>query len=155
MTDPADASYLAEEIARTWNAGDAAGFAALFAEDADFVNVVGLWWQDRRAIEKAHAYGFARIFKSARLTVETTKTRALGPDVQVVHLQWRMEGQTAPDGAPAGPRRGIMSLVAEQRAEGWCIVSAQNTDIVEGVDTHLVGAEGRTTASYRQTPTDC
>ena len=30
-----------------WNAGDADGIGALFAEDADFVNVVGLWWRSR------------------------------------------------------------------------------------------------------------
>ena len=50
-----------EAVARAffdrWNDHDAEGIAALFAEDADFVNVVGLWWRNRRAIRKAHDYG--------------------------------------------------------------------------------------------------
>ncbi len=148
MINITDAEDLPAEIAAAWNAGDASQFAALFADDADFVNVVGLWWEKRRAIEKAHAYGFERIFANARMTVERVKTRRLAPTVCVVHFRWAMDGQTAPDGSPAGRRQGIMSLVAERDAGAWLIVSAQNTDIVEGVDTHVVSADGRSTASY-------
>lgn len=39
-----------------WNNADAEALAGLFAEDADFVNVVGLWWHDRERIREAHAY---------------------------------------------------------------------------------------------------
>ena len=148
MADHLDASHLAVDIATAWNRGDAGALAALFAEDADFVNVVGLWWNRRRAIEKAHAYGFERIFSDAKMTVETVKTRQLRPDVHIVHMKWRMDGQNMPDGTPAGSRNGIMSLVAQRDRDGFRIVSAQNTDIVEGVDTHIAGAAGRTTASY-------
>ncbi|GAA2538587.1 hypothetical protein GCM10009860_19140 [Microbacterium mitrae] len=38
---------------RAWNAGDADALAALFADDAEFVNVVGLWWHDRASIREA------------------------------------------------------------------------------------------------------
>lgn len=151
MTDIADAEDLPAEIAAAWNAGDASRFAALFADDADFVNVVGLWWEKRRAIEKAHAYGFERIFANARMTVERVKVRSLGSQVRVVHFRWAMEGQTAPDGSPAGRRTGIMSLVAQVTSGGLEIVSAQNTDIIEGVDTHVVSDDGRATASYLKT----
>jgi uncharacterized protein (TIGR02246 family) len=33
-----------------WNRADADALAELFAEDAEFVNVVGLWWHDRANI---------------------------------------------------------------------------------------------------------
>lgn len=36
--------------------------AALFTEDADFVNVVGLWWTTREQIRDNHAYGFRHMF---------------------------------------------------------------------------------------------
>ncbi len=44
-------------FADAWAARDAAALAALFAPDPDFVNITGIWWQDRDAIEKAHDYG--------------------------------------------------------------------------------------------------
>lgn len=48
---------VARGFADAWNRGDALAIAALFVEDADFVNVVGLWWRNRRRIREAHAYG--------------------------------------------------------------------------------------------------
>lgn len=40
---------------QAWNAHDATALAQLFVEDADFVNVTGLWWTNRERIRKAHA----------------------------------------------------------------------------------------------------
>ena len=37
-----------------WNNRDADKLASLFDEDAELVNVTGLWWHDREAIRKAH-----------------------------------------------------------------------------------------------------
>ena len=45
--------------------------AALFDPDAEFVNVVGLWWHDREAIRRAHAYGLTRIFQHSTLRIGT------------------------------------------------------------------------------------
>ncbi|MFZ1412054.1 MAG: SgcJ/EcaC family oxidoreductase, partial [Micropruina sp.] len=47
---------------KAWDEGDAEAIGDLFVEDADFVNVVGLWWSSRISIVRAHAYGFERIF---------------------------------------------------------------------------------------------
>ena len=33
-----------------WMARDGHAIGALFEDDADFVNVVGIWWEDRTAI---------------------------------------------------------------------------------------------------------
>jgi uncharacterized protein (TIGR02246 family) len=41
---PADA---ATAFAEAWNRHDAQGLAALFSPNANFVNVVGLWWKNR------------------------------------------------------------------------------------------------------------
>lgn len=45
-----------------WNNWDLDTLASIFDEDAEFVNVVGLWWHDRASILKADAYGLERIF---------------------------------------------------------------------------------------------
>ena len=37
-----------------WNQRRPDLMAALFEEDADFINVVGLWWNNRNDILKAH-----------------------------------------------------------------------------------------------------
>ena len=142
-----------EAVARAflnrWNAGDADGLGALFVDDADFVNVVGIWWRNRRAIRKAHDYGFRRIFQNARLELTELKVRELTPDIHVVHSVSTLDGQTARDGGEAGRRIAVISMVAVRGADGFMIVSCQNTDRVEGADTHVVDQKGLRPTSYQ------
>mgnify|MGYP001553932162 CR=1 FL=1 len=132
-----------------WNAGDADALAALFVEDADFVNVVGFWWRSARQIRKAHEYGFRRIFANARLDVLDVKLRAVTPEVTILHCVVALEGQSAPDGTPAGPRVTVLSMVTIRQETGLRILSCHNTDRVEGADTHLRDTTGFRAVDYR------
>ena len=131
-----------------WGERDAAALAALFTADADFVNVVGLWWRTRRNIRKAHAYGFERIFARSTLTLEQVAVKELGPSVATIHGSWHMEGQLAPDGSEAEPRDGVLLLIAQRTAEGWLVAAAQNTDRIPGADSVLVSQGSARGASY-------
>ena len=138
-----------DRFADAWNAGDARALAALFDEDADFVNVVGIWWRRRRAIEKAHGYALTRFFRDSRLTVEEVAVKRLGADVATVHGRWRLEGQRAPDdGRPLDPRRGVLLLVLHRGGDGWSVAAAQNTDIVPGAETLAAAAGALGGADY-------
>lgn len=133
LDNPAD---VASAFAAAWMERDADALAALFTEDADFVNVVGIWWEDRAAIRKAHHYGLTTFFRTSRLSVGRTKVRRIGEDVAIVHARMILTGQLAPDGTEAGRRHTILTLVmARQPDDGWLCVSAQNTDIVPGRET--------------------
>ena len=112
MTQIPEPEAALDRFAAAWNGRDAAALAALFDDDADFVNVVGIRWRRRRAIEKAHDYAFKRFFRDSRITVEEVSVKYLGVDAATVHGQWRMEGQRAPDDTVLEPRRGIMLLCA-------------------------------------------
>jgi uncharacterized protein (TIGR02246 family) len=121
---------LATLFASAWNAHDVPALADLFAEDADFVNVVGIWWRDRRSIEEAHAFAHRTFFRSSHLAVDEVAVKQLGPDIATVHVRWTLAGQEEPDGSVGKPRQGILLLVASHGSEGWRIRTAQNTDIV-------------------------
>ncbi|MDK3019139.1 SgcJ/EcaC family oxidoreductase [Pseudodonghicola flavimaris] len=152
MTDlPERPGDIPAAFAAAWAARDAAALAALFAEDADFVNVVGLWWHDRAAIERAHAYGLTTFFAESQLTPEVIRTRDLGA-VAVVQCRFRLTGQRDPQGRPAGPRRTILTFVARRLAAGWQVVTAQNTDVVAGAETHLMQGDLLRPADYRAPP---
>lgn len=134
VTDPAG---FPKAFAEAWHSRDGHRIAALFAEDADFVNVTGLWWRNRAAIGKAHDYALKSFFSDTTLTPGAITTRALGPDHAVVHCRFRLTGQIAPDGSSAGDRVTILVFVLERTGEGWQAVAAQNTDVVPGKETHL------------------
>jgi len=77
-----------------WMKRDADMLASLFVEDAEFVNVVGLWWHNREDIRQAHAYGFDKIFGDSELAIRKIKVKNLSEEIAVVHARMRLKGQT-------------------------------------------------------------
>lgn len=137
-------------FAQAWNARDPDRLAALFEAEAEFVNVTGLWWHDREAIRRAHAYGLSRIFAGSSLRVLALRVKPLAPDIAVVHARMRLTGQTPPEGAvPPGARTTIFCFVLRRGPKGWRCASAQNTDVVPGAETHVVEQDGLRPVSYR------
>ena len=120
-----------ERLATAWNAHDMAAFAGLFAEDADFVNVVGVWWKNRREIEAAHEASHKTMFKDSVLSGRVAAVKLVRPDVAVAHFVWSLLGARAPDGRAVPERKGILLFLLSNEAAGWTIRAAQNTDIVE------------------------
>lgn len=149
MLDRPDA--LPHAFADAWNARDADAIADLFDADAAFVSVVGLWWHDREAIRRAHAYGLRVLFPASRLTVGRTTVKHLRDDVAVVHARMRLTGQTGVGEVETpGARHTVFSFVVHRGADGWRCASAHNTDVVPGMETHVRDADGRLRAAdYR------
>ncbi|MER8464380.1 SgcJ/EcaC family oxidoreductase [Mesorhizobium sp. M1396] len=59
--------HVATAFANAWNRHDMDEFASLFAPDANFVNVVGVWWKNRSEIEAAHRATHDTMFRDSRL----------------------------------------------------------------------------------------
>lgn len=156
MSLPETPEALPHAFAAAWNARDPYALADLFDVDAEFVNVVGLWWHSRDAIRKAHAYGLETLFSDSTLRVERTKVKPLAPGVALVHARMRLDGQSAVGDVEApGVRRTVFSFEvrnvnAPARGPGWSCAAAHNTYIAPGMETHVRDASGRLrTADYR------
>ncbi|WP_245513412.1 MULTISPECIES: SgcJ/EcaC family oxidoreductase [unclassified Mesorhizobium] len=130
VSKPEDA---ATAFADAWNRHDMGDLAALFSEDANFVNVVGVWWKSRSEIEGAHRATHETMFRESRLDGDVSSVVELAPDLRSVHYTWTLTGASAPDGSPAGTRQGILLLIVKKEQSGWQIKVAQNTDIVPGM----------------------
>lgn len=146
---------------QAWNRRDVDRLAALFEEDAEFVNVTGLWWHDREAIRRAHDYGLRVIFDRSTISLVERRVRWLvgGPDATpaaaVVHAKMALEGQTPVDDVDdPRPRRTIFTFVVRRTDEGWRCASAQNTDVVPGSETNVIDARGRMRSVSYRTPDD-
>lgn len=120
-------------FAEAWNRHDMAGFADLFAADAEFVNVVGIWWKGKESIRKAHEFAHASMFRHSRLSILATEVRFPVAPLAIARSIWSMQGHVAPDGAALPPRSGVLMNVLRKSAGSWEIIDSQNTDIVEGV----------------------
>jgi len=149
---------IAERWIDAWNNRNANRLAALFEEDAEFVNVTGLWWHDREAIRQAHAYGFDTIFSESTISLLEKRVKWIvgsprenGNAACVVHAKMKLEGQT-PVGEVERPgvRRTLFSFVVRRSEGRWACVSAHNTDVVPGSETNVVGPKGEMrSVSYR------
>lgn len=154
MTAPphsASPPEVAEAFRAAWNRADATALAEVFTEDADFINVVGFWWHGRDQIRFNHAIGFRDMFPDTTMVYEKTRVRDLGPGHAVVIARWRMSGQQdKTTDSRGGVRRGVLTFVVTRSDAGWRAVSAHNTDIIPGAQTHLVSGSGQIDAvNYR------
>ncbi|MEV0160185.1 SgcJ/EcaC family oxidoreductase [Nonomuraea fuscirosea] len=115
---------LVERMTETWNAGDAAGYAGLFTEDADYITYFGLHLEGRKAIEEVHRKLFETPIKLAE-SDQAPRIRQLTADVAVLVIG----GTSTMDGEPDPSRASVITLTALRTPEGWRFASFQNTRV--------------------------
>ena len=116
---------IVEKLGNAWNTADSVAWTAQFAEDADFIHILGGHFNGRTAIERSHRAIFDTIYKGSRNKLTVQKVRFVRPDVAIVfvfaELMFYIDGQ----------ERHIQArptLVAEKTTDGrWQIVDFQNT----------------------------
>jgi uncharacterized protein (TIGR02246 family) len=129
---------LQQRQADTWNRHDATGYAALFTEDADVVNVVGWWWKGRAEIESKLTAAYAVAFRHSTLTIDDVQVRFVTPEIAIAHVRWSMQGAVMPPGIPE-PRHGIQMQLLQKRDRVWRIAAFQNTTSVPEVAFRPLG----------------
>lgn len=121
-----DAQAIATRMENAWNSADGPAFSAAFAEDADFVNVLGMHARGRDAIAAGHEQIFRTIYAGSRVAYRVESARLLRPDVALVHVE---AGLDVPGGPMAGHHPARYSMVLTRDGGEWRIASFHNTFI--------------------------
>ena len=121
-----EALAVVDEMIARWNRKDAEAFAAMFAEDADFTDVLGQTAHGRAEIAAQHTFPFTRTLRSAVLSADHVAARTCGTDTLVVRVHWTMTGPLAFDDSPLPDMQGKMQVVIQHGERGWQIVSVLN-----------------------------
>jgi len=116
------------QLEAAWNAADATTFAALFAEDADFIHILGGYYTGRAAIEVGHRMIFGTIYKGSTVRYSVEKIKFVRPDVAMIFLRQFL--QFFEDGATR-ELEARPTILAEKSDGAWRIVALQNTRISE------------------------
>ena len=116
---------IVENLENAWNAGDSVAWTAQFANEADFIHILGGHFIGHTPIERGHRAIFDTIYKGSRNKFTVQKVRFVRPDVAIVfvfaELMFYMDGQEKQ--IQARP-----TMVVERKADGcWEIVAFQNT----------------------------
>ena len=80
------------KLAENWNRHDMTAFAALFADNADFVNVIRMHCHGRKEIETKHAQTHRTIFRNSVLQIVDVIVRLVSPTVALAHARTELRG---------------------------------------------------------------
>ena len=124
-------SAIVNALIDSWNSHDMSAYAEQFADDADFVNVLGMHWHGRTLIEERHVEIHKTIFRNSRLRLLNSTLRPLAPGVVLGHIEWEMTGHDQIPGVPFVPvRKGVITAVFVDKDGRWAIAALQNADCV-------------------------
>ncbi|MEU7899767.1 SgcJ/EcaC family oxidoreductase [Nonomuraea sp. NPDC049152] len=112
-------NHLLQRLAEAWNAGDAAAYADLFTEDADYITYFGLHLRGREAIEATHRKLFELPIK-IDMGVGEPQVKELAPTVRQAIVQGGSNG-----------RASVVSFTAVETGEGWRFAFFQNTRVTK------------------------
>ena len=111
-----------------WNAADGAAFAEPFADDADFIHILGGYYTGRETIRAGHRMIFGTIYKGSTVHYSVEKIKFLRPDIAIVFLRQHLEFA---EGGPVDELDARPTIIAERIEDKWHIVALQNTRISE------------------------
>ena len=125
MNRPEDTPHA---FAAAWNAHDMAALAALFHEDASFVNRFGHYVRGADAIVALHRPIHETIYRGSNLTNELIDVTGIGAEAAIVHFWSRL---TVGAEHPAGPHSvdTLILAVLTRRAEDWRIQALENVTL--------------------------
>jgi uncharacterized protein (TIGR02246 family) len=114
---------LVEAFAEGWNAQDGRACARPFAEDADFINIMGLKARGREIIGRGHEEILATVYLGTKLNWTLESIRFVRPDVAVGDVTLRLQkGNGAPFPMPATSA----GFVATKESGQWSIAVFRN-----------------------------
>jgi uncharacterized protein (TIGR02246 family) len=129
----ADAAAIRAVVDRqtdAWNHHDIDAFVADTTPDVDWINIVGMHWEGRDTVRRAHTVLHKGLFAHSSRHTDALDLRQIAPNVVVAVLQDHIEGAgLTTAGAPYPIGGNILTLVFVKTDAGWRIAHAHNTTI--------------------------
>ena len=119
---------IVQHLETSWNRYDSVSFAAVFAEDANFIHIFGGQLDGRPAIEAAHRNIFETIYRGSHANFALRSIRFLRPDVAVVFARANVKFK---EGNQALEIETRPTLIVLKERGNWQIVAFQNTRVSE------------------------
>lgn len=134
-------AYKADKVINAWvdawNQEDLDAMFALFTPDAHWVNIVGMHWQGRDAVEKAHRVYFDMMFRGVKQRFLATESLTLLPGGGVVVVvRLAVDAFRQPNGVVKPPSEDRLTLVMVPRGNDLAIVHGANVAIVAEAQQH-------------------
>ncbi len=120
-----------DAVINSWNNHNYNDMKDYATEDADWVNVVGMWWKNRKEVQYAHQVFHIVMFQNTPLSKTSVHTRFITNDVAVVHLYWHIGAYTTPNGNHYNEAENLALMVFVNKTGKWLLTSTENLVINE------------------------
>jgi uncharacterized protein (TIGR02246 family) len=131
-----------------WNKHDMKAFTKSFRDDAEGINVVGMYWRGKAAVLKHLTDYHDTIFKELEEKLEEVKVHSVGDGYAIAVSIWKVGSFKAPSGVEVPACRHRSTLVLAKGTDGWKVVHFHNTTIdeaaVKGASPHQRSSPIRT-----------
>jgi uncharacterized protein (TIGR02246 family) len=127
-TDERAIQDIVKQIEIAWNNYDSVSIAALFVEDANFIQIFGGQLDGRTAIEAAHRVIFDTIYKGSHARFTLRSVRFVRPEVAIVFARAHVKFKEGNEMREIETRP---TLIVVKEQEEWQIVAFQNTKVSE------------------------
>jgi uncharacterized protein (TIGR02246 family) len=122
-----------EEVRRTataffeaWNRHDVSAMVALYTEQAQVVNSLGLWWRGatelQRGLGQMNAVG-------PPLRPDSMSAHRVTPDTAICIVDYTVAAFTRPGGQSMPEQKALSTFFMVRSESGWLIAAAQTTAV--------------------------
>jgi uncharacterized protein (TIGR02246 family) len=112
---------IAQKYSEAWKAGDAAGCASIYSEDADVIDFMGMSAKGKAAIQESITKTLGT-YPGSSIQIVRTGIHPVSADVVVSDGTWEVTGAKAPEGAPT---KGFYTVVVAKQGDAWQVVSGR------------------------------
>ncbi|WP_259016621.1 SgcJ/EcaC family oxidoreductase [Emticicia fluvialis] len=129
--DQAAVEKQVEAIINSWNRHDYSDMPTYATEDCDWVNIVGMWWQNRKEVEYAHEVFHKGMFRDVTLKLDSVKTRVITPDVILARVYKTIGAYKSPSGTVYPKAQNLLMLLYVKKNGKWLLTAGQNVVVNE------------------------
>jgi len=136
QNDSADEKSIAtavQKLEKIWNRHDMDAYCDLFTDDATWINIVGMFWQNKTDLCKAHKVIKEVALKYWTAKMDLVKLRIIAPDVALAYIYETIhveEDYSLPNGtkfSKGDTSHDQISLVYIRKGNEWKITAGHNT----------------------------
>lgn len=128
-SDEQSVRQVATAYEQAWNKHDMDALAPLFTDDAEWVNIVGMWWRGLPEVKRGHQWIHEKLFQTTAIHIDSCSVRFLTREIAASVVTWSKGSFVTPDGKQVPEGKDRMSLFLVKRARRWLIASGHNTTI--------------------------
>jgi uncharacterized protein (TIGR02246 family) len=135
---------LLQQMEDAWNKNDMRAYCNSLSEDGTWINIVGMFWKDKKETVKAHLTFGETMFKYSSVSRDLIELRDIAPGVVIAYVKWTYlttQDFYYPDrvtkaGKKGDTDRSLMELIFVKKDNQWLITSVTNTRIDPNAAPH-------------------